>query len=247
MAAKELGERVHHDIRAKFDRLEQNRRRHGVVDDQRHAGAMRDFGDGFDVADLAGGIADGFAEHRTGVLIDQPGDVVWLVAGRETAGDALPRQDVGQQRMRGAVELRHRNDVAAVIGEIDEGEMQRGLTARHCQRTDATFQLSHTLFQHAGGRIGDPRVAIAFGLEIEQRGAVVGAVERIGCGLIDRHRNGVSGGFGLVAGVDSERLVAHELLPSPRLHFTHRGPRLAFARTHRISGQHISKTTTNYP
>ncbi|MGY3354738.1 hypothetical protein ACVWZK_001401 [Bradyrhizobium sp. GM0.4] len=209
VTAQKLGQRMHGDVGAVIERLEQDGRCNGIVDDQRHAVGVGDLRQCFDVADIAGGIADGFGEHGAGVLVDQPFDCLGLVALGEAAGDALPRQDVREQRMRGAIELRHGNDVAAVIGDVDEGEMQRGLPGRDRKRADAALELRDTLFQHRAGRIGDAAVAIAFGLEIEERRAVIGAVEGVGCGLVDRHGNRVRGGFGLVAGVNSDRLVAH--------------------------------------
>ena len=42
MAAHEFRQRMHDDVRAVFDRPHQHRRRHRVVDDQRHVVAMRD-------------------------------------------------------------------------------------------------------------------------------------------------------------------------------------------------------------
>ena len=139
---------MHDDVGAVLDRLQQDRRRHRVVDDQRHAVAMRDLGQRLDVADIAGGIADGLAEHRLGVLVDQLFDRVGLVAVGEAARDALARQDVAEQRVRRAVELRHGDDVAAVVGEIDEGEMQRGLSGRDRKRADAAFELGDALLEH---------------------------------------------------------------------------------------------------
>ena len=200
---------MHGDVGAVVERLEQDRGCDRVVDDQWHAMRMCDLGQRLDVADIAGGIADGLGEHGAGVLVDQPGDRVRRVALGEAADDALPRQDVGEQRVRGAVELRHGDDVAAVIGDIDESEMQRGLPGRDRERADATLELGDALFQHGAGRIGDTAVAKTFGLEIEQRGTMVGAVEGVGCGLVDRHGDRVRGGLGLVAGVNSNRLVAH--------------------------------------
>src|SRR5436190_41104 len=89
--------------------------------------------------------------------------------------------------------------------------MQRGLAGRDGECTDAAFELGDALLKHGRGRVGDAAVAIAFDFEIEQRGAVIGAVERIGYRLIDRHGDGLGRWIGLVAGVDSERLTAHDL------------------------------------
>ncbi|MGY4328888.1 hypothetical protein ACVWWG_003305 [Bradyrhizobium sp. LB7.2] len=209
VAAQEFGQRMHGDVGAVIERLEQDWGCNRIVHDQRHTVRVSDLCQRLDIADIAGGIADGFGEHGAGVLVDQLFDRLRLVALGKAAGDALPRQDVREQRMRGAVELRHGNDVAAVIGDVDEGEMQRRLPGRDRKRADAALKLGDTLFQHRAGRIGDAAVAIAFGLEIEERRAVIGAVEGVSRGLVDRHGNRVRGGFGLVAGVNSDRLVAH--------------------------------------
>lgn len=214
MAAQKLGQRMHGDICTVVEGLEQDRRCDGVVDDQRHAMRMCDLRQRLDVADIAGGVADGLGEHSARILVDEFFDRLGLVALGKAASDALARQDVGEQRVRGAVELRHGNDIAAVIGDVDEGEMQCGLAGCNRERADAAFELTDALLQHRAGRIGDAAVTISLGLEIEQRRAMIGAVEGIGCCLVDRHGHRVRGGFGFVAGVNSDRLVAHR--PPPR-------------------------------
>ena len=76
--------------------------------------AVRDLGHRLDVADVAGRIADAFAKHRAGVVVDQLLDVGGLVDSRRSA-PSTPwlRQHMREQRMGGAVELRHGDDVAA--------------------------------------------------------------------------------------------------------------------------------------
>ena len=64
-----------------------------------------------------------------------------------------------EQRVRRAVELRNGDDVAAGVGEIDKGEMQRGLAGRDRERADAAFEFGDARFKHRGGRVGDPAVA----------------------------------------------------------------------------------------
>ena len=136
-------------------------------------------------------------------------DGVGLVAVGKARGDALARQDMREQGMRRAIELRDRDDVAAAVGEIDEGEMQRRLSGRDRERADAAFEFGDALFKHGGGRIGDPAVAIAFRFEVEQGRAVIGAVEGIGDGLVDRNRDGFGCRIGVVAGVNCDGFVAH--------------------------------------
>jgi len=85
--------------------------------------------------------------------------------------DALPRQHMGKQRVGGAVELGDGYDVAAVVGEVDESEMQRRLTGRDRKRADTAFEFGDALFEHRSGRVRDPGVAKALGFEVEQRRA----------------------------------------------------------------------------
>jgi hypothetical protein len=146
---------------------------------------------------------------RLGILIDQPLDRIRSVAVGEAAGDALARQDVREQRVRCSVQLRHRDDIAAAIGDVHKGEMQGGLSGCDRECADAAFELGDALFEHRGGGVGDPRIAITFGLEIEQGGAVIGAVKGVGDSLIDRHCDRLGRGIGVVAGVNCKGLVAH--------------------------------------
>ena len=209
MTAEKLGQRMNRDVGAVIERLQQDRRRDGVVDHQRHAMPMRDLCQRFDVADIAGGIADRLSEDRLGVVVDQSFDGVGLVAVGETGRDALTRQDVAEQGVRRAVQLRDRDDVAAAVGEIDEGKMQRRLTGRDRERPDAAFEFGNAFFQYRRGRIGDPAVAVALRFEIEQRGAMIGAVECVSHRLVDRNGDRLGCRIGFIAGMNGDRLVTH--------------------------------------
>ena len=56
----------------------------------------------------------------------------------------------------------------------------------------------------AGGRIGDARIDVAGALEVEQRGGVVGILEHVGRGLVDRHRAGAGRGIGMLARMQAQ-------------------------------------------
>ena len=163
MAAHELGQRVHDDIGAMLDRPQKDRRRHGIVDDQRQPVRVRDFGERLDVADVAGRIADGFAKDRARGFVDQRRDVRGAVARGEARLDAVAPQRVGEQRVRRAIELRRRDDAAAAIGERQKGVGERGLARRDGERRDPAFEQRDALLQYVGRRIGDPAVAKARG------------------------------------------------------------------------------------
>ena len=70
VAAEKLGERMHDDVGAVVDRLAQIGRGQRVVDDERHAGTLRDLRDRLDVGDDAAGIGDELDEDRLGLRRD---------------------------------------------------------------------------------------------------------------------------------------------------------------------------------
>ncbi len=213
VAAHELGQRVNDDVGAVFDRAQQDRRRHRIVDDQRNAVPRADLCQRLDVADVARRIADALAEDGTGAVVDQLFDCPGLIGLREAHLDPLARQQVGEQRVGGAVELRHRDDIAAHAGDIEHRIVQRRLPGGYAQRFDAAFERGDATFQDLGGRIADARIAVAFDLEVEQSCAMVGAVEFISDGLVDRHRDGFRRRIGVVAAVHGHRFSFHIVPP----------------------------------
>ena len=105
-----------------------------------------------------------------------------------------------------------------VSATLTKGEMQCGLSGRDRERADAAFEFGDALFKHRSGRIRDPAVAIAFRFEVEQSGAVIGAVEGVGDRLVDRNRDRFGRWIGVVAGVNCDGFVAH---CPPRVGGTH--------------------------
>ena len=69
--AHELGQRMHHDVRAVFDGPQQDRRGDGIVDDQRHAVFVGHARQRLDIANVSRRIADTFAKDRARFIIDQ--------------------------------------------------------------------------------------------------------------------------------------------------------------------------------
>jgi len=116
---------------------------------------------------------------------------------------------VREERVGGAVELGHRDDVAPQLADVERGIVERRLPAAHAQRVHAALQGRHAPLQHRGRRIADPAVAKTVDLEIEEGGAVIGAVERIGDGLIDRDRHRLRRRIDFVAAVNGDRRVFH--------------------------------------
>jgi hypothetical protein len=162
-----------------------------------------------DVADVAGRIADAFTEHGARLFVDQLLDCRGGIGSGKAHLDPLARQNVGEQRVRGAVELRHGDNVGAHRREIEHGIVQRRLSGADAQRLDAAFERGDAALEYGGCRIADAAVAMAVGFEIEQRGAVIGALELVGDGLVDRNRDRPGRRLGLVTAVDRHRVAFH--------------------------------------
>ncbi|MEY9604659.1 hypothetical protein AB7M74_000202 [Bradyrhizobium japonicum] len=167
---------------------------------------MRDSRDLRDIEHLEPGIADGLADHQFRVRLDRRAERVEVARLDEGRGDAEARQRVRQQIDGAAIERARRHDVIAGIEQRCDGQMQRGHAARGADRADAAFERREPLLQHTGGRIGDARIDVAGALQIEQRGGVVGILEHVGRGLVDRHRAGAGRGIRMLARMQAQGL-----------------------------------------
>ena len=98
--------------------------------------------------------------------------------------------------------------------EVLDREGRGRLAARERQRRDPAFERGDALLQDVGGRIHDAGIDVAELLERKQVGGVLGALELIGSGLIDRHRDGARRGISAPAGVKREgfRLLGHRFI-----------------------------------
>ena len=185
----------------------------GIVDDERNAVAGADRGQRLDVADIARRIADALAEDRARFLVDQLFDRIGLIGFGKAHGNALARQHMARTACGRAVELRHRDDVAAHLGEVEHRVIERRLPRADAHRLEPALELGDAALKHRDGRIADAAVAEAFGFKIEQGGAMLGAVELVGYGLIDRNRDGLGRRLGLITAVDGDRVTFHVVPP----------------------------------
>mmetsp|Transcript_5968 Transcript_5968/g.23715 ORF Transcript_5968/g.23715 Transcript_5968/m.23715 type:complete len:341 (+) Transcript_5968:5957-6979(+) len=208
VAAEVFGQRVHDDVGAVLDRPAQVGRGHGVVDDQRHAMGVGDGGDLLDVGHIALRVAERLDEDGLGLVVDQRGEAVGLAVVGELGADAVLRQRVREQVVGAAIERAGRDDVVARLGQGQDGIGDRRLARGHGQRTDAAFQRREALLQHIVGRVHDAAVDVAGHLQVEQVGAMLGAVEGIGHGLVDRHGDRLGGRVRRVAAVHRQGLEA---------------------------------------
>ena len=126
--------------------------------------------------------------------------------------DAELRERVVQLVVRAAVERRARDDVPAVLGEVQQRDRLRGLPARDGERADAAFERRHPLLERVLRRVHDPRVDHPELLQAEEGGRVLGVAEDERRRLVDRRHPGAGGGIRLGAGVNESGLETPSLV-----------------------------------
>ena len=170
---------------------------------------VRDLRQRLQIADVAGRVPHAFAEQTSRAIVDQLLHRGGLIVLGKANLDPEFRQNVREQRVRRAVELRDGDQVRAGLHEIEHGKVQRRLSRAHAERVQPALELGHAPFEDVRRGVAYPRIAVARYLEIEQGRAVLGAVELVRCRLIDRHRRGLRRGIHYVAALNRDRLSAH--------------------------------------
>ena len=129
-----------------------------------------------------------------------------VVAVDELHADAEAREGDLELVVGAAVEVAGRDDVVAGLQDRRERQELRRLAARGGERRRTALERRDALLEDVGRRVHDPRVDVAELLQREEPRAVLGVVEGVGRGLVDRHRARVGPGRGLLPGVDLQRL-----------------------------------------
>ena len=196
MPAEELRRRVHGDVGADILRPLQVGGRHRVVDDERHAGAVRDLGHGPHVEHLGDRVRDGLGEERPRLGPDRRRPGVGVVLVDEGDLDAPVGERVLQQVDRAAVELAGGDDVLALLREREQRERDRGLTGCDARGGDAAFELGDPALEHQHGRVRGTAVDVAVAAQREQIACLAERAELERVRLVDRRDGGVLGDTG---------------------------------------------------
>ncbi len=88
MTTQELCKGLDNNVRPEFKRPKQDRRCHGIVDDERHAVCVRYVRHGFKVANITRRIADAFTVNGYCVSVDQGLDIFGTIGLGETDANA---------------------------------------------------------------------------------------------------------------------------------------------------------------
>ena len=186
-----------HDIRAEFDRPEEEGRREGVVHHKGDPVPVGDFRDLFDVDDIAVGVAEGLDEQelrfRTDGFFEVPDVRRVDEGGRDSVGDERMLQEV----IGAAVDGLGCDDMVPRAGNVQDGVGDGGGAGCHGEGAHTAFQSGDALLQDVLGGVGQAAVDVA-GIRQAEAGGSVGAVmEDIGGCLVDGDRAGVGCGVGV--------------------------------------------------
>ena len=187
VSADGLGGRMHDDVGAPVEGPQQQRRSHGVVHHQGHAGRMADIGQLAQVGNAARWIAHGLHEHGLGARPYRPAQRLEIILGHGRALHAARGQHMGDEVVRAAIQLRGHDHMVARTGQRGQRHVDGGHARGQGQRGHAAFECRNALLQHRQRGVGRARVHIALLHQAEQVGAVLGAVEHEGGALVDGH------------------------------------------------------------
>ena len=180
----------------------------GVVHHQRNAILVGDVRNGFEIGNREARVADGLDVDRLGLVVDGGTECFRLVAIDKLDVDPEARQGHLELVIGAAIEVAAGDDVVARLGDGRDGQELRRLAGTGGNRRDAPFEGGNALLEDVGGRIHDPRVDIAELLQGKQLRTVIGTVEGIGRGLVDRHGAGIGARCRLLAGMNLQGFVA---------------------------------------
>ena len=208
MPAEKLGQRMHDDVGAMLDGAGEVGRGQRVVDDEGHACLLGDGGDGIEVGDDAAGIGNRLDEDRLGLRCQCRAKRGSIRRVGEAHRPAAFGEGLGELIDRAAVKLARGDELVPRFEQCVEHEHLRRVTRRDGKRSRAALERRDALLEHRLGRVGDARIDVTEGLEIEQSRRMLDVVEDIGRGLIDRRRPRAGRGVRLRTGVDGKRVEA---------------------------------------
>mmetsp|Transcript_3124 Transcript_3124/g.9532 ORF Transcript_3124/g.9532 Transcript_3124/m.9532 type:complete len:243 (+) Transcript_3124:1885-2613(+) len=188
VAADPLGERVDDDISAVRDGLGEVRCREGGVNNERQADAVRLLRNLLEIAHDAGRVGDGLAEEGARLLVGRFEEVLGVRLIDEAHRDAKFGQDVVELGVGAAVQVASGDDVVSTLSDVDDG-VEDGVGPRGdteaCQGMRA-LEHGDALLEDIGSRVHEPRIDVAELREGEEVGRVLGRIEDVGRGAVDR-------------------------------------------------------------
>ena len=211
MADDVFGRRLHRDIDAVLERLEQHAGGPGIVHDHHRAGRVGGGGDRRDIGHLEGERARRFDIDDAGPVADQPGHTAadrGIEIGRL---DPETPQEAVAEAPRRAVDIVRHQDVIAGLDEGEDGGVDRRQAGAEADRPLAALDRRHRLLQRRMGRSSVPPIGIDPGLEppfarLAHRRH--GRVRDRG-GVVDGRVDDTEIGLGIAPGRGDDRVFLH--------------------------------------
>ena len=195
---------MHDDVGTQAQGIAQKGRRHRVVNHQRHTMRVGDLGHGGNVEHDQTRIAQTLG--KDGARVGSHGRSKSLgLRGIDKAGfNTKARQVYRQHRDTAAIERTGRDHMIALLQDGHQRHRLRSHAAGRRQCGTATLQRRHTLFEGRHRRVGQARIDVAKGLQVEEARCVLGAVKNETGGLVDRQGARAGGGIGRLPGVNGQ-------------------------------------------
>ena len=194
VTSDELGGRMHHDIGTVFNRANQIRSTEGVVDHQRNLVLVSDFGDSVDIRNVGMRVAESFDEDELRVALDSGFHTLEVVSVNESRFDTEVTERMLHQVESTAVNRALDNHVVSAAGKSRDGVSDGSGTRSDGESGNAAFEGSDTFFENALSRIGDAAVDVTTGLQGKAVCSILGIVENVRGGLVNRNRAGIGCG-----------------------------------------------------
>ena len=169
---------------------------------------MGDGGDALEVGHVQTRVADGLQVHALGLGVDRLLELFEFGAVDEPELDAVLGQRVLEEVVGAAVQGGAGDDVVAGAGQVEDRQRFSSLAGCDSQGAHATLESGDALFEHVRGGVHDPGVDVAELLQAEEAGRVVGVVEDVARGGVDRDRSRLGRRIDTLAGVDGEGFIA---------------------------------------
>jgi hypothetical protein len=208
VSADHLGERIHRDVRAEIKGVEERRRRHRIVDDERQLVLVGYPGDGREIVHVPFRIPDGLRVEQPGVLVDGPLEVGRVARVDEASLDPEALERVAELSVGAAVELVPGHEVLPGRGNGGDGVEDGRLSGSGRHRARRAVDGGQPLLEHVSGGVHEPRVDIAERSQGKKVGRVTGVAEHIAGRLVDGNRSGERLLVGCVPGVQRQGVYA---------------------------------------
>ena len=207
VTADELGRRMHNHVGTVFNWANQVRRTEGVVDNQRTLVLVGNRRDGVDIRNVGMRVAERFDEDELRVALDCGFDTLEIVRVDERGLDTEGAERMLQQVESTAINRALGNHVIALASESRDGVGNGSCTRSDSESGDASFEGSDTFFEHTLSGVIDTAINVTASLQNEAVGGVLGIVEHVRGGLVNRNCAGIGCGVcGFLANVELKSL-----------------------------------------